>query len=443
MRVAIPLHPILAIAAGLLLTACPKGEDSEVGDDLLGIGLSPNNPIMQVDETVAFEAKAFYADYSNQVITGEVDWVSTDERVATIGADGRATAHTAGSADIIASYVDGMSARVELTVSGADISSVSLSPSNVDVEVGSRVQLVANATFSDGSTGNVAGSCDWSSGDSGIAQVDGGGLVTGAGEGSTQVSASYSGLSISPATVNVVAEGTELPVPDLDIRDIQASVSGDEVSYLFTVQNAGSGYASEFYVDLFLNPGGSPGQDSAADAWGWVPGLAAGETTEVWVDLFDVDAGSYASYGWADKDAWVEESDEGNNKHGPVDVTVSTGASGYPNLAITTFEGISDGYYTVYEIEVTNTGGADTGPFYIDLFLDQYDSPEVYDDGDLWGEVDNLAPGESVTFEPELDFGPYHHGYSYWDSWIFADSYDEVFESDEGDNVGYVEVWAD
>jgi hypothetical protein len=434
--------PLLVFAASLALTACPKGEDSELSDDLLGIGVSPNNPIMQVNQTVAFEAKAFYADYTNEVITGQVDWVSTDERVATITASGLATALTEGSADIIATYTDGMSARVELTVSGADVSGVSISPSSVDVEVGHRVQLVANATFSDGTTGNIAGSCDWTSTDAGIAQVDGSGLVTGQGVGTAQISASYQGMSINPANVNVVAEGTDLPEPDLDIRNIQASVVGDEISYLFTVKNNGAGYAGEFYVDLFLDPGGSPGTSAVADAWGWVPGLAGGETTEVWVDMYGVDAGSYSSYGWADKDGWVDESDETNNKHGPVEVSVSSGSSGYPNLAITTFDGVSDGYYTIYEIVITNTGGADSGPFYIDLFLDRYDSPSVYEDGDLWGEMDNLAPGESVTFEPEIDWGPYHHGYSYWDSWIFADSYDEVYESNENDNIGYVQVWA-
>jgi hypothetical protein len=430
-------------AAGLVLPACPGNQEPDASGDLLGIGVSPNNPVMLVNETISFEAKAFYADYSNAVITGEVDWVSTDERVATIDGSGRCTAIAEGSADVIASYVDGMSAKVELNVSGADVSSITLSPSSVDVEVGDRVQLVANASFSDGTSGNIAASCDWTSEDAGIAQVDDAGLVTGTGEGTAQVSASYGGMSISPASVTVVAEGTELPDPDLRISSFDASASGDTVSYTLTVENQGGGYAGDFYVDLYLDRDSAPSSGDAYDGFGWVPGLAAGESTSVYVDLYDVSAGSYSSWALADSDSFVDESNEGNNSAGPESVTVASGSSGYANLEITSFDAASDGYYTVYEIQVTNTGGADSGAFYLDLFVDQWDTPVVGDDGDLWGEVSNLGPGESVTWEPELEVGPYHYYYYYWNSWAFADSYDQVYETDESDNIAFTEVWAE
>jgi hypothetical protein len=442
MRSPSPLTTLCLISCGLLL-GCPGGGDTDLDGDLLGIGLSPSNPVMVVNETIGFEAKAFYADYTNAVITGDVDWVSTDERVATIDGSGNCTGIGEGTADIIASYVDGMSAKVELTVSGAAVNSVSLSPSTVDVEVGDRVQLVANASFSDGTSGNIAASCDWTSNDAGIAQVDDAGLVTGNGEGSAQVSASYGGMSISPATVNVVAEGTELPDPDLRITSLDASVSGDTVSYTMTVENQGGGYAGDFYVDVYLDRGSAPSVGDAYDGFGWVPGLAAGESTPVYVDLYEVSAGSYSSWALADSDSFVDESNEGNNSGGPESVTVQSGSSGYPNLVISTFDAVSDGYYTVYEITVTNSGGGDSGAFYLDLFVDQWDTPVVGDDGNLWGEVSNLGPGESVTWEPELEVGPYHHSYYYWNSWVFADSYDQVYESNESDNIDFTEVWAD
>jgi len=437
------LTTLCLASAGLALAACPKDPDDGVDGDILGIGLSPSNPIMVVNESISFEAKAFFTDYTNAVISGEVDWVSTDERVATIDASGRCTAVSEGSADIIATYVDGLSAKVELSVSGASVDSVTLSPSTVDVEVGDRVQLIANAVFSDGSSGNLAGSCDWTADDAGVAQVDDSGLVTGNGEGSTQVRATYSGMNVSPATVNVVAEGTQLPDPDLRITGLSASASGDTVSYTMTVENQGGGYASDFYVDVYLDRGSSPSYGDDYDGFGWVPGLAAGESTPVYVDLFDVDSGSYSSYALADADEFVAESNEDNNSGGPASVTVSSGSSGYANLEITEFDAVSDGYYTVFAIEVTNTGGTDSGTFYLDLFVDQWSSPVVGDDGDLWDEVANLGPGESVSWEPDLEVGPYHHSYYYWNSWVFADSYDQVYESDEDDNIEFLEVWGE
>jgi hypothetical protein len=442
MRAANALTTLCLLSVGLV-GGCPRIEDSEIEDDLLlGIGLSPSNPIMQVNETIAFEAKAFYADYTNEVITGEVDWVSTDERVATVDGGGNCTALAEGSASIIASYVDGMSAKVELTVSGADVSSIALSPSTVDVEVGERVQLIANATFSDGTSGNIAASCDWTSDDAGVAQVDQAGLVTGHREGSTYVSASYAGLNISPAAINVVPEGTELPDPDLRITNLQASATGDTVSYVMTVENQGGGYASDFYVDVYLDRGGAPSYGDAYDGFGWVPGLGAGESTPVYVDLFEVAAGSYSSWALADSDRFVTESNENNNSAGPASVTVSSGSSGYPNLEITTFDAVSDGYYSLFAVEVTNTGGGESGGFYLDLFLDQWSTPVVGDDGDLWVEVPSLSAGQSYLWEEELNIGPYHHHYYYWNSWAFADSYDQVWESDEDDNIAFTELWA-
>ncbi len=434
--------PLLLVCTAFALTACPKGQDDPRDGGLLGIGVSPNDPIVQLDETLQFEAKAFYDDYSNEVITAEVDWVSTDPRVATVDSSGLCTPVAEGSTDVIASYQDGVSAKVELTVSGADVNSVTLSPSAVDVELGQRVQLVASATFSDGSSGNIAGSCDWTSDEAGVAQVDSSGLVTGMGEGSTSIRASYGGMSIDPANITVVAEGTELPDPDIKISSFDASASGDTVSYEVTVTNQGGGYASEFYVDVFLDLDGEPSASDWYDGFAWVPGLAEGESSTLYVDLSEVDAGSYDSYAWADVDGWVSESNEDNNKAGPESVTVS-GSGGYPNLEIVGFEGVSDGYSTLYYIEVENTGSGDSGAFYVDLYLDRYDSPELFEDGDYWGQVENLAPGESVVWEPLVHAGPYHHGYSYWESWFMVDSYDQVQETDEDDNVAYSEVWAD
>ncbi len=446
-----PRHgaPALLASAVLLLAGCPKGGDTADGADggLLGIGLSPNDPIMLVDESIEFEAKAFYDDYSSAVITTEVDWVSSDERVAVVEDDGPdkgyCTALAEGTADIIATYADGMSARVQLTVTGAEVTGISLSPSSVDVRVGDRVQLVATASFDDGSSGNVSGSCGWSSDSSAVASVDGAGLVTGESEGSTQVRASYSGFSIDPTSVTVVSEGTDLPDPDLRISSLDATVSGDTVSYSLVVDNDGGGYASEFYVDLFLDPGGEPGSSDMYDGFAWVPGLAAGESTPVYVDLYDVDAGAYGSWAWADADGFVEESNEDNNTEGPVSVTVSSGSSGYADLAISSFEGLSDGYYTVYSVVVTNNGGTASGDFYLDLFVDSLYEPEIYDDGDLWVDVPSLAPGESYTWEPDIEYGPYDYYYYYWYSWVLADSYDEVYESDESNNTELIEVWAE
>jgi hypothetical protein len=90
---------------------------------------------------------------------------------------------------------------INLTVgtSTKTLSSIAVTPSDPSVAVGSKEQFTATAKYSDGSTANVTSTAIWMAANTGVATITSGGLATGVATGSTQVTATLSGVTGSDA----------------------------------------------------------------------------------------------------------------------------------------------------------------------------------------------------------------------------------------------------
>jgi hypothetical protein len=75
------------------------------------------------------------------------------------------------------------------------LTSLSISPSQPSVSIGSTTQLTATAGYSDGSSSNVSGSVSWSSADPRMVNVSSQGVASGLATGSVAITASYNGKS--------------------------------------------------------------------------------------------------------------------------------------------------------------------------------------------------------------------------------------------------------
>ena len=97
------------------------------------------------------------------------------------------------------------------------------------------------------------------------------------------------------------------------------------------------------------------------------------------------------------------------------------------------YRSFSAGTTLYYAVDITNTGSEAVSAFYVDLYLDQSWSPEIGTDGDEYVDVTELKPGVTTfaDFLVEVPTGCYP-----CDSWILVDSYNEVDETDETDNIG-------
>lgn len=427
----IPL--LLAVAcAGGRSDATDETDVLELGE-LLGIGLSPREPVLNVGEGLTFQVKAFYDSTRTVDITDQVAWVSTNPRVATVDGAGRAVALAPGEADVVATDARGVATRTTLSVKGADDqpTDLALLPRAVEVRVDEQVELTARATYGDGSTGNLAAACEWSSDDPTVAAIDGG-IVSGLREGRTTVRAECAGLSAA-VPVAVQPADAELDLPDLVVSDYIFDVVGDELQVIVEVRNAGEGMSPVVFVDLFVDPVAPPEPGDEPAELGLIEALAPDESGIALITVPGLSDGDHAFWLVVDGDDQVDEADE-DNRSGPHAFSVDTAATA--QLVIDAVSATTDGEYTFWTIDIRNAGTATARDFWIDLWYDPSDDPEVCDTGDDFTWVTSLAPGATYRWEPDVDDGPS----SSWLSVVYVDSCDDVAESDEDDNIEYAWV---
>jgi uncharacterized protein YjdB len=161
---------------------------------LSSIAVTPATATVQLEQTQQFTATATYSDGSTANITSSATWGVATGSIASVSNVGLATAAAAGSTNVTAS-LSGMSGAAALTVKAATVVSISVTPSTVTINVGATEQFTATATYSDGTTANVSSTATWTVGTGSIASITGAGLATATAAGSTNVTASLSGMS--------------------------------------------------------------------------------------------------------------------------------------------------------------------------------------------------------------------------------------------------------
>ena len=174
---------------------------------LNGIVVSPDNPSIPVGATSQFIATAHYNDQTNGDITTEVTWSSSNTSVATINSSGLATAIAVGTTTITASSSmsnsysgeSGTSDSTTLTVTSAALLSISITPANSTIPLGTTQQFTASGTYSDGTNYDITTQVSWSSSDPSAATVSGSGLATAVAAGTAIVTATFESISGSAA----------------------------------------------------------------------------------------------------------------------------------------------------------------------------------------------------------------------------------------------------
>src|SRR5579864_3401182 len=158
-----------------------------VAANLVSISVTPTPVSIAIGTDQQFSAVGSFNDGSTQLLTS-VTWTSSSSSVATVNSAGLATAVGTGSATITASSgsVNGTAA---LTVTGATVTSIAVTPANSNMPVGTTKQFTATATFSDSSTEDVTAVVLWGSSKPGVASISNQGLSTSVATGSTTITA--------------------------------------------------------------------------------------------------------------------------------------------------------------------------------------------------------------------------------------------------------------
>ncbi len=166
-------------------------------------------------------------------------WEASNAAVATINAGGLATGSGAGTSDITAT-LDGVSGSTTLTVNSPPslpLTAIAVTPANPTILVGATQQFTAMGTYTDNSTQNITSQVTWEASNAVVATINAGGLATGSGAGTSDITATLDGVSgnttltvNSPPTGLVAAysfdEGAGTTVSDASGNGHTGTISG-------------------------------------------------------------------------------------------------------------------------------------------------------------------------------------------------------------------------
>jgi trimeric autotransporter adhesin len=188
----------------------------------IAVKISGNGkPFTAPGGTVAFTAKGAYSDGTTQDITKAVSWGSSNHAVATIAANGVATAQGSGTTNISATQ-GGITGTQGLLVTSSQLSSITISAPNAGSKLAQQtsVQLTATGHFADGSTQNLTNIATWTSSAPSVATVSrNGGIATGVAPGTTNITVVFAGangslnLQVTNATLTGVTISPKSPSP--------------------------------------------------------------------------------------------------------------------------------------------------------------------------------------------------------------------------------------
>jgi len=200
----------LATGAGAGTSTISATSGSVVGSTVLtvtaatlqSIALTPSNSTIIKGATQQYTATGTYRDSSTQNLTGQVMWASATPGVATITAGGLATGAGTGTSTISATSGSVVGSTV-LTVTAATLQSIALTPPNSTIIKGATQQYTATGTYSDSSTQNLTGQVTWASATPGVVTIAAGGLATGVGIGTTNITATLGTVTSNAANLTV------------------------------------------------------------------------------------------------------------------------------------------------------------------------------------------------------------------------------------------------
>ena len=208
-----------SVAPGTTIISASKGTVTGLATldvtpaELVQIVVTPGQDSIADGTQRIFKATGIYTDNSQQDLTVQAAWVSSDTSVATIANgpnDGAATAVDPGDTAITATYL-GVTGTAVLHVTTAVLSQIQVTPPTKSIANGTTQQFTATGIYTDSHTQDLTNSVVWTSNNGAVATVDAVGLATGHGVGTAIIGANQGGitgaalLTITDATLVSIA----------------------------------------------------------------------------------------------------------------------------------------------------------------------------------------------------------------------------------------------
>jgi hypothetical protein len=168
------------------------------GSALVSLQIVPASIGIAAQTSTQLRSIGTFGDGSTQDLTQSASWTSSPASVATIGnsggTNGLAAGISAGTATITALFA-GQVGTATLTVTSATLNSITITPANPSIPLGTSQRFTATGNFSDGSTQNLTSQVTWSSSDVNVATISPSGLANSGSTGTTTIIASVNGVT--------------------------------------------------------------------------------------------------------------------------------------------------------------------------------------------------------------------------------------------------------
>ncbi|HYA88449.1 MAG TPA: Ig-like domain-containing protein [Nitrospirota bacterium] len=193
----------------------------------MSLTVTPTNPSIALGTIQHFTATGTYSDNSTQDLTKAVTWSSSYPGIATIsnaaGSNGVATSVATGATTIVAA-LGTVSGSTILTVTPATLVSLTVTPTNPSIALGTLQHFTATGTYSDNSTQDLTKAVTWSSSYPGIATISN---AAGSNGSATSVT---TGVTTIQALSGSILGSTTLTITAATLESIAVSPSNPSIA---------------------------------------------------------------------------------------------------------------------------------------------------------------------------------------------------------------------
>ncbi|WP_339389985.1 Ig-like domain-containing protein, partial [Vibrio neptunius] len=241
-------------AGNTTLTATKDGVSSNmvgvvVSDAVITrISVTPPAITLAKGQDQTLIATATYSDNTSSDISDSVTWSPADTGTANVTSSGLLTGGNAGNTTLTA-FKDGVTSNtVNIDVSNAVLTEITVSPSIINVAKGQEQPLTARARYSDDTFSDISHSVNWDPIDTSTVTVTANGVLTGSGVGTTTLTATKDGItsnsvgvvvsdavitsiSVTPPTVTVAKGQHQALIATATYSDLTSSDISDSVTW--------------------------------------------------------------------------------------------------------------------------------------------------------------------------------------------------------------------
>jgi uncharacterized protein YjdB len=171
---------------------------------LISITVTPANPIVPPHSKIQMTATGNFSDGSHLVLSG-VSWRTSSAKYAMVSGSGVVrTKKSSNKVVPVSASLNGITGTTQLTITSMTVQSLSLTPSNATMAVGTTQPFALIGTFSDGvTTVDLTPSARWQTSNYHYAVINRSGIATGLGAGSVTITGSYQNLTPATTTLTV------------------------------------------------------------------------------------------------------------------------------------------------------------------------------------------------------------------------------------------------